>query len=219
MKINDYIYTRDLWDGNAYNNGTQYSALPGKFLSMYLVCTYTLLQKAYGGFAPQGWSVPWNKQWRKMISNISEIAGSKPDGSIGASFLKNGVYGLNLTANGFLCREDGVTYRLNSDICYVGALADTDFHFWDGVYDVKIGSLTSRDCNGVAISPEEGTVSLVNWRDARPYIKSSNPTYKGGSYDLNKIFGQLWELSGVSEGASLSLLLGYNLILCQQVVK
>ena len=219
VKINDYIYTRDLWDGNAYNNGTQFSALPGKFLSMYLVCTYTIFQKAYGGFAPQGWSVPWNKQWRKMISNISEIAGSKPDGTIGASFLKNGVYGLNLTANGFLCREDGVTYRLNSDICYVGALADTDLHFWDGVNDVKTGSLTSRDCNGVAISPEEGTVALVNWRDARPYIKSSNPTYKGDSYDLNKVFRQLWELSGVSEGASLSILLGYNLILCQQVVK
>ncbi|MBO7047201.1 MAG: hypothetical protein J6W38_12790, partial [Prevotella sp.] len=46
-------------------------------------------------FAPQGWTVPYAGQYRKMLQNLADITGNKPDGTIGASFLTNGVYGFN----------------------------------------------------------------------------------------------------------------------------
>lgn len=220
VKINDYIYTRDIWKGDVFNNGTAYSLREGKYFQMYKTMLYTDYQQAYGGFAPQGWSVPWNRQWRKLISNITDIAGSKPNGSIGASFLKGGVYGLNLEANGFLCHDGDVQYRFNSAICYVGALADTDATFWNNTYDFKSGSLTSKDCNGVAISPEDGTIALVNWRNARPAIMSSTPAYPGGASKAHDNIKQYWEWNELGLlSYPLGNMIGYNLILSQQVVK
>lgn len=216
VKINDYIYTRDLWDGNAWNNGTTFASQECKFLQMYLTTAYTTFQAAYGGFAPQGWSVPWNKQWRKMISNISDIAGSKPDGSIGASFLKGGVYGLNTSAQGFLWYENEVPHRFNSAVCYVGALADLDANFWDGAFTTKTGSVTDRVCSGVAISPSDGTVSLVNFENQPPVITTSDPQYYGGAKDPNDAYKIIQNSGSV---ITLGSFVGYNLILSQKVVK
>ena len=218
VKINDYVYTRDMWDGNAFNNGTTFASINGKHLQKYLVALYTTYQVAYGGFAPQGWSVPWNKQWRKMISNITDIVGSKPDGSIGASFLKGGVYGLNLTASGFLWYEEGVAHRFNGGNCYVGALADLDMNFWNGAYMPKTGSVTSNVGSGLAISPAEGTVALFNFENQPPRITASEPAYYGGTKDPNSIV-KLIVGSGSGSGSVLSMVVGYNLILSQQVVK
>ena len=219
VKINDYIYTRDLWDGNAYNNGTTFASLEGKYIQMYLVTLYTTHQVAYGGFAPQGWSVPWNKQWRKMISNISDIAGSKPDGSIGASFLKGGVYGFNTWAQGFLWRESETSHRFNSAICYLGALADLDNNFWDGVYYSKTGSVTDRVCSGVAISPSDGTISLINFENQPPVVTTSDPSYYGGTKDPNATIELVKKYYNSGTNISLGMFVGYNLILSQQVVK
>lgn len=216
VKINDYVYTRDMWDGNAFNNGTTFASIDGKHLQMYLVALYTTYQVAHGGFAPQGWSVPWNKQWRKMISNITDIVGSKPDGSIGASFLKGGVYGLNLTANGFLWYESGVAHRFNGSNCYVGALADLDMNFWNGAYMPKTGSVTSKVGSGLAISPAEGTVALFNFENQPPRITASEPAYYGGTKDPNSIVKLI---VGSGSDSALSIAVGYNLILSQQVVK
>ena len=213
VKINDYVYTRDVWDGNAFNNGTTFASLDGKHLQKYLVALYTTYQVAYGGFAPQGWSVPWNKQWRKMISNITDIVGSKPDGSIGASFLKGGVYGLNLTASGFLWYESDVAHRFNGGNCYVGALADLDMNFWNGAYMPKIGSVTSKVGSGLAISPAEGTVALFNFENQPPLITTSEPAYYGGTKDPNKI------IQSPGLASALSFAIGYDVILSQQVVK
>ena len=219
VKINDYIYTRDLWDGNAWNNGTTFASQECKFLQMYLTAAYTTYQAAYGGFAPQGWSVPWNKQWRKMISNISDIAGSKPDGSIGASFLKDGVYGLNASANGFLWHENNVAHRFNGDVCYLGALADLDTNFWDGVFTTKAGSVTDRVCSGVAISPSDGTISLINFENQPPVVTTSVPSYYGGARDPNTTIETVKKQQSAGVNLSLGMFVGYNLILCQQVVK
>ena len=216
VKINDYVYTRDMWDGNAFNNGTMFASVDGKHLQKYLVVLYTTYQAAFGGFAPQGWSVPWNKQWRKMISNITDIVGSKPDGSIGASFLKGGVYGLNLEASGFLWYESRVAHRFNGSNCYVGALADLDTNFWNGAYMPKTGSVTSKVGSGLAISPAEGTVALFNFENQPPLITTSEPAYYGGTKDPNSIVRSLF---GSGSAADLSIAVGYNLILSQQVVK
>jgi len=217
VKINDYIYTRDVWDGNAFNNGTTFATLDGKHLQKYLVRMYTAYQVAYGGFAPQGWSVPWNKQWRKMISNITDIVGSKPDGSIGASFLKGGVYGLNLTASGFLWYESHVAHRFNGSNCYVGALADLDMNFWNGAYMPKEGSVTSKVGSGLAISPAEGTVALFNFENQPPIITASEPAYYGGTKDPNMVVRSIVGSGSVAD--ALSYAVGYDVILSQQVVK
>lgn len=215
VKINDYIYTRDLWDGGVFNNGTTFASLDGKFLQMYKVGMYSTYQAAYGGFAPQGWSVPWNKQWRKMIDNITDIVGSKPDGSIGASLLKGGVYGLNLTAKGFLWYENDVAHCFNGGNCYVGALADLDTNFWDGAFTPKTGSVTDRVCSGVAITTD-GTVSLINFENQPPIITTSAPLYYGGAQDPNVIIKSILNYGG---NTTLGLFVGYNLILSQKVVK
>lgn len=219
VKINDYVYTRNMWKGSTYNNGTPYSSVEnGQQLDhLYKVMLYTMYQQAYGGFAPQGWSVPWNRQWRKMISNITDVVGNKPDGTIGQSFLKGGIYGLNLGPEGFFWHEEGNTYRLNSNICYIGALADTDFNtgFWNGVYTRKAGSLTGNDCNAIAISKDEGTISLVNWRDSRPNIIDSTPTLN----DATKRITQVWDYLKSNELEELGMFVGYPLILSQKVVK
>lgn len=218
VKINDYIYTRDLWDGGVFNNGTTLSSLEGKFMQMYRVSMYTTYQVAYGGFAPQGWSVPWNKQWRKLISNISEIDGNKPDGSIGASFLRGGVYGLNLQPHGFLWYENEVPHRFNSAVCYVGALADLDTNFWDGAFTPKTGSVTDRVASGVAITTS-GTVSLINFENQPPVITTSDPQYYGGKKDPNDAIDAIKAIQNSGSTATLGSFVGYNLILSQKVVK
>lgn len=215
VKINDYIYTRDLWDGGVFNNGTTLSSLEGKFMQMYRVGMYTTYQVAYGGFAPQGWSVPWNKQWRKLISNISEIDGNKPDGSIGASFLRGGVYGLNLHPQGFLWYENEVPHRFNSAVCYVGALADLDTNFWDGAFTPKTGSVTDRVASGVAITTS-GTVSLINFENQPPVITTSDPQYYGGKKDPNDAIKAIQNSGSI---VTIGSFVGYNLILSQKVVK
>ena len=96
----------------------------------------------------------------------------------------------------------------------MGALADLDTNFWNGAYMPKTGSVTSKVGSGLAISPAEGTVALFNFENQPPLITTSEPAYYGGTKDPNSIVR-----SAVGSATDLSIAVGYNLILSQQVVK
>jgi len=70
--------------------------------------------------------------------------------------------------------------------------------------------------SGLAISPAEGTVALFNFENQPPRITASEPAYYGGTKDPNSIV-KLIVGSGID--SALSSVVGYNLILSQQVVK
>ena len=98
----------------------------------YMVSNYTNSLNRWGGFAPQGWTVPYASQYQKMIDNIAGIATNKPDGTIGASFLKGGVYGLNTKATGLV----GVTFSTQ----YHGSFTSVSLCNKDVLYQPKVKS-------------------------------------------------------------------------------
>ena len=196
VKINDYIYTRNLYRARAYQNGTP--QMSGKVpcnsnhlnafsvfsryddatqnVDWYMVSNYTNSLNRWGGFAPQGWTVPYASQYQKMIDNIAGIAGNKPDGTIGASFLKGGVYGLNTKATGFIGVGfvtdshgyfDAVSLN-NKEVLYLGAIADADREKLDGTGNVygKRHELESQfRCDALAVRPSEGTAAMTWFLD------------------------------------------------------
>ena len=134
------------------------------------------LSDGRGGFAPQGWTVPYASQYQKIIDNIAGIATNKPDGTIGASFLKGGVYGLNTKATGLV----GVIFQTdnhgsfnsvslcNKNVLYLGAIADADREKLDGMGNVygALGDLESQlRCDALAVSPSEGSAAMTWFLD------------------------------------------------------
>lgn len=178
VKINDFIYTRDLWAGETFANGTSYRQAssdfkPGNNCSYYRVKTYSRYQKAFGGFAPQGWTIPYVTQYQKMIDMLIAISGNKPDGSIGGSFVRNGVYGFTIDKTGFYLADNETPGSIknytvcNNDFVYFGCLADEDITFWDDVVnDSKNNSETDRRCPALVVSADAGTATLAWWSSA-----------------------------------------------------
>ena len=196
VKINDFIYTRNLYRARAYQNGTPQMSdkVPYDWdhqnafsvfsryadatqnVDWYMVSNYTNSLNRWGGFAPQGWTVPYASQYQKMIDNIAGIAGNKPDGTIGASFLKGGVYGLNTKATGFIGVGfvtdshgyfDAVSLN-NKEVLYLGAIADADREKLDGTGNVygKRHELESQfRCDALAVRPSEGTAAMTWFLD------------------------------------------------------
>ena len=196
VKINDFIYTRNLYRARAYQNGTP--QMSGKVpcnsnhlnafsvfsrytdatqnVDWYMVSNYTNSLNRWGGFAPQGWTVPYASQYQKMIDNIAGIATNKPDGTIGASFLKGGVYGLNTTATGFIgvtfdSREGGSfgsSVLCNKEVLYLGAIADADREKLDGttnVYEKRHDLESQFRLDALAVRPSEGSAAMVWFLD------------------------------------------------------
>ena len=196
VKINDFIYTRNLYRARAYQNGTSQMSDKVPYnkdhqnafsvfsryadatqnVDWYMVSNYTNSLNRWGGFAPQGWTVPYASQYQKMIDNIAGIATNKPDGTIGASFLKGGVYGLNTKATGLV----GVIFQTdnhgsfnsvslcNKNVLYLGAIADADREKLDGTGNVygALGDLESQlRCDALAVSPSEGSAAMTWFRD------------------------------------------------------
>ncbi len=201
VKINDYVYTRRLYRARTYQNGaTQMSEklykkgnTPNAFspfyrvadetqnVDWYLVSNYTCNLHGWGGFAPQGWTVPYSSQYAKMIKDLSDIQGQKPDGSLGASFLKGGIFGLNTQATGFVAvgYDSGardVAERVaivNDKILYLGTIdvADKDKLENSNATYSKWGDLESMmSCPALAVDPANGTVAMT-------YYKNQSPTY------------------------------------------
>ncbi|MBQ9669198.1 MAG: hypothetical protein IJV45_10740 [Prevotella sp.] len=196
VKINDYIYTRNLYRARAYQNGTPQMSdkVPYDWdhqnafsvfsrytdatqnVDWYMVSNYTNSLNRWGGFAPQGWTVPYASQYQKMIDNIAGIATNKPDGTIGASFLKGGVYGLNTKATGFIGVGfltdshgyfDAVSLN-NKEVLYLGAIADADREKLDGTGNVygKRHELESQfRCDALAVRPSEGSAAMTWFLD------------------------------------------------------
>ena len=203
VKINDYIYTRNLYRARAYQNGTPQMSGQVPYdkdhqnafsvfsryddatqnVDWYMVSNYTNSLNRWGGFAPQGWTVPYASQYQKMIDNIAGIATNKPDGTIGASFLKGGVYGLNTKATGLV----GVTFSTqyhgsftsvslcNKEVLYLGAIADTDREKLDGtgnVYGARGDLDTQFQCQALAVRPSEGSAAMTWFREQAPVLLS-----------------------------------------------
>lgn len=198
VKINDYIYTRDLYRARTYQNGSPqmsdkvpyneknqnafsvFSRYEGKDevknLDWYMVSNYTNNLHRWGGFAPQGWTVPYNSQYQKMIDNIANIPGKKPDGTVGASFIQNGVYGFNTRATGFVglgfnSDDDGDFDKCvlcNEDILYLGAISDEDKEKLEGTMNVygKRDDLQSMfRCDALAVEPSTGNAAMTWFLD------------------------------------------------------
>ena len=205
VKINDYIYTRDLFRARTYQNGAD--QMSGKVpygknnqnafsvfsrykdetknVDWYMVSNYTNSLHRWGGFAPQGWTVPYNAQYQKMIQNLVDIPGKKPDGTIGASFLENGVYGLNTHATGFVgvgfnTDDDGKFDKCvlcNEDILYLGAISDDDKEKLDGttnVYGNRDDLQTLFRCDALAVEPSTGNAAMTWFLDQTIVYKSGH---------------------------------------------
>ena len=257
VKINDYIYTRDLYRARTYQNGAaqmsdkvpydedkQFGFSPfyrgTKNIDWYLVSNYTNSLHRWGGFAPQGWTVPYYSQYQKMIDNIADIPGKKPDGTIGASFLENGVYGLNTYATGCIIIEhdtgdkDGKVdeiARCNEKILYLGALSDEDKEKLDGTGNVygKRGDLQSMfDCPALAVEPATGNVSMTRFWDKTITI-IDNHQFVGDGYFPEWLRGKggdwsnpMKHLQKVYESSvfdNVGYKMCYPIIICQKVVK
>ena len=257
VKINDYIYTRDLYRARTYQNGAaqmsdkvpydedkQFGFSPfyrgTKNIDWYLVSNYTNSLHRWGGFAPQGWTVPYYSQYQKMIDNISDIPGKKPDGTIGASFLENGVYGLNTYATGCIIIEhdtgdkDGKVdeiARCNEKILYLGALSDEDKEKLEGTGNVygKRGDLQSMfDCPALAVEPATGNVSMTRFWDKTITI-IDNHQFVGDGYFPEWLRGKggdwsnpMKHLQKVYESSSFDNVgykMCYPIIICQKAVK
>ena len=135
------------------------------------------------GTSQMSGQVPYASQYQKMIDNIAGIATNKPDGTIGASFLKGGVYGLNTKATGLV----GVTFSTqyhgsftsvslcNKEVLYLGAIADTDREKLDGtgnVYGARGDLDTQFQCQALAVRPSEGSAAMTWFREQAPVLLS-----------------------------------------------
>ena len=199
VKINEYVYTRNLYRARTYQNGSPQMSgklfrqgnTPNAFspfyrstkeetnVDWYLVSNYTCNLHGWGGFAPQGWTVPYSSQYEKMIKDLSDIQGQKPDGTLGASFLRGGIYGLNTQATGFvaIAYDSGkrdVPERVaivNDKILYLGVLNDDDREKLEGSNDTysKWGDLESMmSCHALAVDPANGTVAMTYYKAQAP---------------------------------------------------
>lgn len=256
VKINDYIYTRDFYHARTYQNGAgqmtdkapydpdkQFGFSPfyrgAKNIDWYLVSNYTNSLHRWGGFAPQGWTVPYYSQYQKMIDNLADIPGKKPDGTIGASFLENGVYGLNTYATGCIIIEhdtgdkDGKIdeiARCNEKIVYLGALSDDDKEKLDGTNNVygERGDLQSMfDCAALAVEPATGNAAMSRfWDQAITLI--DNHEFEGTGYYPENLFGKgKWtdplkhvrKVYYESEFDNAGYKMCFPVIICQKAVK
>ena len=212
VKINNYVYTRNLYRARTYQNGTNQMSYrlfkqggnvnpfspyyrntdATKNVDWYLVSNYTYNLHGWGGFAPQGWTVPYASQYQRMIQNLADVQGSKPDGSMGASFTTGGIYGFNAPQTGCITvgynsADTDKPSRLalvNEGIIYLGAIDDQDKEKLEATTDIyKVnGSLESGySCHALAIDPNNGTVALTYYKDQAPsYI--SDTKFSGGGY-------------------------------------
>ena len=260
VKINDYIYTRDLYRARSYQNGTPQMSDKVPYdkdhqnafsvfsryadatqnVDWYLVSNYTNSLHRWGGFAPQGWTVPYYSQYDKMIQNLADIPGKKPDGTIGASFLKNGVYGLNTYATGCIIIEhdtgdkDGKVdeiARCNEKILYLGALSDVDKEKLDGTSNVygERGDLQSMfDCPALAVEPATGNVSMTRFWDKTITIIDNHQFVGDGYYpewlrgkggDWSNPMKHLEKVYETSSFDNVGYKMCYPIIICQRVVK
>ena len=260
VKINDYIYTRDLYRARSYQNGTPQMSDKVPYdkdhqnafsvfsryadatqnVDWYLVSNYTNSLHRWGGFAPQGWTVPYYSQYDKMIQNLADIPGKKPDGTIGASFLKNGVYGLNTYATGCIIIEhdtgdkDGNVdkiARCNEKILYLGALSDVDKEKLDGTSNVygERGDLQSMfDCPALAVEPATGNVSMTRFWDKTITIIDNHQFVGDGYYpewlrgkggDWSNPMKHLQKVYETSSFDNVGYKMCYPIIICQKVIK
>lgn len=200
VKINDYLYTRNLYRGRTYQNGTQQmsdklpqgakgvinafspfyrNTDPSKNIDWYLVSNYSLNLHAWGGFAPQGWTMPYYAQYKKMIDNLADIPGKKPDGTIGASFLSGGIYGLNTQATGcvivgYPSKDKDKPERValvNKNMLYLGALSDADrakLEGSDNTYNMWDQLTTALNCDALAVEPATGNAAMTYYKKQAP---------------------------------------------------
>ena len=212
VKINEYVYTRRLYRARTYQNGaTQMSErlykknnTPNAFspfyresnekknIDWYLVSNYTCNLHGWGGFTPQGWTVPYSSQYAKMIKDLSDIQGEKPDGTLGASFLRGGIFGLNTMATGFIAvgYDSGardVPERIaivNKNILYLGALDDADkdkLQKSNNTYSTWGDLESMMSCPALAVDPDNGTVAMTYYK-AQPPVHMNDVQFKDNNY-------------------------------------
>ena len=212
VKVNEYVYTRNLYRARTYQNGaTQMSSklyrqgnAPNAFspfyrstkeetnVDWYLVSNYTCNLHGWGGFAPQGWTVPYSSQYEKMLKDLSGIEGQKPDGTLGASFLRGGIFGFNTQATGFVAVGYDSGKRdtpervaiVNDNILYLGAIDDKDKEKLQGsnaTYS-KWGDLESMMSSpALAVDPANGTVAMTYYKD-QPPVHIADKQFGGDGY-------------------------------------
>ena len=212
VKINEYVYTRDLYLAQTYQNGApqmseklyRQGKTPNAFspyyrpmashsdIAWFLVSNYTCNLHGWGGFAPQGWSVPYSSQFEKMLKDLSSIEGNKPDGTLGASFVKGGIYGFNFKPTGFIVvgydsgkRDEAERVAIvNDDILYLGAIDDKDktkLERSDSTYS-KWGDLESMmSCPALAVDRSNGTVAMTYYKE-QPPVHINSKQYDGNHY-------------------------------------
>ena len=266
VKINDYIYTRRLFRARTYQNGAQQmsdklpqgakgvinafspfyrSTDPDQNIDWYLVSNYSLNLHAWGGFAPTGWTMPYYNQYQKMIQNLVDIPGKKPDGTIGASFLSGGIYGFITKATGcvivgYPSRDKDKPERValvNKNILYLGALSDPDRTKLEGTnntYKLWNQLSTAMNCDALAVEPATGNAAMTYYKTQAPtcidYEQFSGENYwpenirNKGEWKNYKSHGDpidyiRYQYDSKDQYGWPSNYLCYPVIICQKVVK
>lgn len=107
---------------------------------------------------------------------FANIPGKKPDGTVGASFIQNGVYGLNTRATGFVglgfnSDDEGDFDKCvlcNEDILYLGAISDEDKELLDetmNVYGKRDDLQSMFRCDALAVEPSTGNAAMTWFLD------------------------------------------------------
>lgn len=256
VKINNYIYTREKYGARTYQNGapqmsdklyknggtinafSPFRRSGGGDTDWYLVNNYTYNMHAWGGFAPSGWTVPYASQYKKMLQNLIDIPGNKPDGTIGESFLKNGVYGFELLETGCVVvgydswnstTPDRVAH-VNKKFAYLGALNDDDKESLDGKSTIytKMGELkTGKTCDALSIDTSTGNATMIYFNEQAPVFLDGSQ-YGGPSYypenlhkkgEWNNYANRGNPIEYVKSVDTPSCFVCYPIIICQKAFK
>ena len=224
VKIENNMYTRDFYNGGAFENGTVYAnaggtqatpvaneyeyekgktaSLPNEYKNVHYYPLYQFTQQwTYNsGFVnTQLYEIPRVSAIKGLVSRLNTLA-NKPGGSVAAMFMNGGVLGLNLKKTGYLGYNTGSLsseryYFTAGQNCILGCWDDSDGTTDTGTMRNKSWSNLSK----ITISPSSGGVNHTDYSDMAHDYKA----------------GLLWYCRETADELRSTQAPCYRLIICQ----
>ena len=190
VKIENNMYTRDFYNGSAFENGTTYAnaggtqatpvaneyeyekdkktSLPNEYKNVHYYPLYQFTQQweLNSGFVnTELYEIPRVSSIKGLVSRLNSLA-KKPGGSVAAMFMEGGVLGLNLKKTGYLgyntsSGSNERYYFTAGQNCILGCWDDSDGTTDKGAMRNKSWSNLSK----ITISPSSGAVNHTDFND------------------------------------------------------
>ena len=190
VKIENNMYTRDFYNGGAFENGKAYAnaggtqatpvaneyeyeknkkaPLPNEYKNVHYYPLYQFTQQweLNSGFVnTQLYEIPRVSAIKGLVSRLNTLA-NKPGGSVAAMFMNGGVLGLNLKKTGYIGynTSSGSSeryYFTAAQNCILGCWDDSDGTTDKGAMRNKSWSNLSK----ITISPSSGGVNHTDYSD------------------------------------------------------